>query len=145
MAPKRSSNPTIRPPAKKAKVGAVLSGISRAAPGVVHIGSMVSSMDLLGASRYMQDNPIEDSEINSFQPPTVLPNVMSIAGPAAAAATSTSTINPSLMTVTVCLNGSASSFKFDHVRELLGPEPPPSGRVTSTQGVAQHFLQAESS
>jgi hypothetical protein len=98
MAPKRSSNPTIRLPAKKVKVGAVLSGISRAAPGVVHIGSMVPSMDLLGASGFMQEDPIEDFESNSFQPPPVLHNVVSIAGPAPAV-TSTSTVNPALKTV----------------------------------------------
>lgn len=98
MDPKHSSNSTIRLPAKKVKIGAVLSGISHAVPGVVHIGSMVPSMNLLGASIFMQEDPIKDSKSNSFQPPPVCLNVVSIAGPAPAT-TSTSTINPSLKTV----------------------------------------------
>ncbi|KAG2335998.1 hypothetical protein BDR05DRAFT_953664 [Suillus weaverae] len=91
MPSQRSSKPTISLPAKKAKVGAILSGIASATPGVVQIGSIVPTMNLLGSSGFIHEDPIEDSDSDSFHPAPIL-------GPAPAA-TSTSAVIPSLPTV----------------------------------------------
>jgi hypothetical protein len=99
MAPKRLTKATTKIPGKNAKVGAVLSGISRAAPGAVRIGSMVPSVDLLGSHVYFdEEDPIEDAGIDSFQPALVVHKVGSTTAPArpatSAAAASQSTITP---------------------------------------------------
>ncbi|KAG2742477.1 hypothetical protein P692DRAFT_20748184 [Suillus brevipes Sb2] len=86
MAPKRNSKATSGAPTKKAKAGGILSGISRSAPGVVSIGSMVPSMNQFRATSFMQEDPIEDAE-STFPPPPVLSRDFSTAGPAPAAIT----------------------------------------------------------